>query len=885
LLFRAGALRASEAELGDVMEEYAGGNRSGLWLTRQILSTFWRPRSHVAMQEGRAGMLSNLWSDVRYAMRTLRRNPGFAAAAIVPIALGIGINTGVFSILNSVALRPLPTPQSTELVSVYQEFRSVQKRRVYGARTMFSMPEYRAYRDGTKTLSGVMAYSLPRTFTLGGSESRLGPPSRPSQVSRFGEAGSPQEIEGVLVTCNYFDVLRLQPLIGTGFTPATCGAANAPPVVILSHALWTRTFAADPDIVRKTITLNGRSVGVIGVAPEGFDGTDMAKAAFFAPTTLEQGFHEDPNTSWLTMIGRRNQGAGLAQVRAELAVVAGQIDRQQPGRTTTLSVAPATFMSLPVARRGFLSIGAVVLAAFGLLLLIACANVANVLLARAAGRTKEIAVRLSVGASRGRLVQQLLTESIIIAVAGGVAGSLLAWWSFQWVLTRLLSSVPDMIPSRFDAHPNLTVLWFAIGLTVMTALLFGMVPALQASKQDVNAVLKQDGAAAGGRSGGWLRGALISAQVAICMVLLIAAGLLLRALYVAQTADPGFDYHNVAVVSFSLRGPEYDNARIVAFHQQAIERLGALPGVDAVAQVSKIPLSPGSNQTTFRMPHQEEEHVVDINTVSPEYFSLIGIPIVRGRTFTEAERRDPSRTVIVTEATARRYWPQQDPIGRTLLMRGNREEVLEIVGVAKDAHVSHIAETESSYVYLPAGPRAQRQLRLLVRSRGDFDALASSIGALTRTLDSAVVVRTTRLEENLEYWRAGSRLIAGLSGSLGLLALVLASVGVYGVVSYVVSRRRREVGIRMTLGATPRDVRGLILRQTLRPVLLGVAIGIAGASAASRTLQSVLFGVSPFDPIAFVGASLFLLGVAAAASLLPTRAALKVDPMKSLRYE
>jgi predicted permease len=819
-------------------------------------------------------MRSNLWSDIRYGVRTLHRNPGFAIAAVVPIALGIGVNTGIFSILNSVALRPLATPEPTALVSVHQDFRGVQRRRVHGARSMFSIPEYRAYRDGSQALSGVMAYSRPWTVTLGGE--------------------FPQEIEGVLVTCNYFDVLKLRTSVGTGFTAANCQRPDAPPAVILSHQLWVRVFGADPTIAQKTITLNGLSVGVVGVAPDGFEGIDITKVAFFAPTSMqpvlrpEQPFHEDAQTSWLTLVGRRKKGVGMPQARAELAVIARRIDQQEPGRTTTLTVAPATALSVPVMRQDFLGVAAVLLAAFGLVLLIACANVANVLLARAGGRTKEMAVRVSVGAGRGRLIQQLLTESAIIAVAGGVAGFLLAWWAFQGLLAWLLSSLPGTIPAlRIDAHPSLTVLWFALGLTVTTALVFGMFPALQASKQDVQTALKQDGNSVTRRRGGWLRESLIGVQVAVCMVLLISAGLLLRALHAAKTVEPGFEYRSVAAVSYDLRGPTYDDPKVAALQRQLMERVGSLPGVDAVAQVSKFPLSPGRRQTVFTLPGQEEGHEVDVNAVSPGYFSLIAIPILRGRTFTEAERQDPARAVIVTEATARRYWPGQDPIGRTVMMGAGQGQYVpaEVVGVAKDAQVSQMGETASSYMYLPAGPEAQRRLGLLVRSRTDFAAVAASVHTLTRQLDPGLVVRVKRLEENLDFWRTISRLVAGVSGSLSLLALVLASVGVYGVVAYVVSCRRREVGIRMALGATARDVQGLILVQTLRPVVVGVVIGMGGAAAASKILESVLFGVSRIDPIAFIGAPLVLLGVAAAASLVPTREAMRVDPLTILRYE
>jgi predicted permease len=873
-LSRVAGLAVSEEELGDILEECAGGRHGALWACRQLLSTVGRRRLRGTAREGRGEMLSNIWADVRYAIRTLCRNPGFAIAAIAPIALGIGINTGIFSILDAVALQPVPSPRPAELISVYQQFRGVKERRIRGSRSMFSMPEYQRYRDDARTLSGVMAYSRYWTVTLGGE--------------------SPREIEGALVSCNYFDVLQLRPAIGTGFTSANCDAPDAPPAVVLTHDLWTRAFGADRDIVRKTIMLNGQTVAVAGVAPEGFDGIDIAKVSFFAPTSMqvvlrpEDNFHRDAHTSWLTIIGRRQDGATIAQVRAELDVIASRIDRQEPGRTTTLSVAPARSLSLPEARRDIFSMAAVVLAAFGLILLIACANVANLLLARAAGRSKEITVRLALGVTRGRLIRQLLTESMIIALAGAVAGSMLAQWSFHGLFALLISALPGKVPAlRIDTSPNLNVLSFALVVTVVTGLVFGLVPALQASRLDLQALLNRDTAGSGRRSGGWLRGSLIGVQVAVCMMLLISASLLLRGLYAAETIEPGFEYRNVAVVSFDLRGPGYDAQRALAFQQRLMERVASLPGVEAVAQVSRTPLSPGRSQTMARLPGQDQWREIDVNTVSPEYFSLIGIPIVWGRTFAPAELDDRSRKVIVTEATARRYWPGQDSIGRTLVMAlGPQEAVsLEVVGVARDAQVSRVAESDTSYMYLPAGPSTQRALKLLVRSRTDSATTASAIRGVARDLAPGLVVAVNPLEDNLSFWRTVSRLVAGLSGSLSLLALLLASMGVYGVVSYVVSRRLREVGIRMMLGASARDVQGMMLRQTLRPVAIGMMIGVAGAAGVSQILGSVLFGISPFDPIAFIAAPLFLLGVAAAAGLLPTRAAVRLDPMVSLRYE
>ena len=566
-------------------------------------------------------------------------------------------------------------------------------------------------------------------------------------------------------------------------------------------------------------------------------------------------------------------------MRAELAHIAARIDRQKPGRTTTPIVAPATSLSLPVARAEALVLAAIVLAGFGMVLLIACANVANVLLARAAGRTREIAVRLSMGAPRRRLIQQLLTEALIIAAAGGLAGSLLAWWSFRALIAWATANLPAaMTPVRLEVHPTANVFWFGLGLTVLTALVCGLVPALNASRADVRSSLNGDDKVAGGRAG-WVRGTLISVQVAGCMVLLVSAALLLRALHTAQTRDPGFDHDGVAVVSIPLRGAGFEGGRAAALQERILAGIEAIPGVRA-ARVDRVPLTPGRTQATFRLPQQEQVHEVDYNAVGPTYFSLLQMPIAKGRGFASDDLVGPPRVVVVTEATARRYWPGQDAIGRVVTM-GDRS--LEVVGVARDAHISNAAEVSSSYFYLPAGPRGEGDLRLLARVQMDQSTFAASVGALVKALDPGLVVRVHPLEENLKYWETGSRIIASVSGSLGLLALALASVGVAGVVGFVVNRRRREIGIRMALGATRGDVHRLILRQTLRPVLVGVAAGLVGAGIVSRAFEAALFGVSPIDPAAFLAAAVFLVGVACAATIVPTRAALQTDPTVALR--
>jgi predicted permease len=825
-------------------------------------------------------MLLNLWNDFRYASRRLTKSPGFTAAAVATIALGVGINTGIFTVLNGLALRELPAPEADELVDVHQIIEGEGVRRfVRGARSMFSTSEYRAYRDGTRSLSGIMGYSVPETVTLGGDV--------------------PQEIVGAAVTCNYLDVLRQPSVLGPGFGD-NCDAEGAAPTIVLGHGLWTTAFGADPAIVGREVLLNRQSFTVVGVAPEGVRGVDIEPVSFFVPIStqplLQPGWNVySEEVSWLRLIGRKNSDTSLNQVRAELGVIAAQIDGQQPPRRTTLIVERARPLSMPEARNALLAVGGIVMTAFGLVLLIACANVANLLLARATGRNREIAVRLSLGASRGRLVQQLLAESVLIAVIGGVLGSILAMWSFQGLVVLAMSALPPNAPTlAIDVTPDVRVLGFALVLTLASGVLFGLGPAVLASKPDLHTTMKGDTTGRGRRSGSRLQGTLVGTQVAVCMVLMVSTGLLLRGFYATQTVEPGFTYENVAVASFDLTEVGYDAAEAAAFQRQLKERVESLPGIEAVAQVFRTPLSEGSVNWMARLPGQEQAFPIVFNIASPDYFSLVGIPIVRGRTFTDAELAAESRALIVTEATARRFWPDRDPIGQMLTMMVGTDGGsvdYRVVGVAKDAQITGIGEIVSDYVYFPAGnfagggPLSQAVLQLLARSRVSFGATVAGIRAAAAELDPGLVVQVTPLEANLEIWRSLAGLVSTLSMSLGALALVLASVGVYGVVAYAVGRRVRELGIRIALGASARSVVALMLKRTMRPVVVGAIVGIVAAAGASRILSGVLFGVSPLDPVGLGGATLFMLAVALTAGFLPARRATRVDPMTTLRYE
>jgi putative ABC transport system permease protein len=704
-----------------------------------------------------------------------------------------------------------------------------------------------------------------------------------------------------LVSCNYFPVFGVQPLLGTGFMNSECAKPGADPVVVLSDILWRSAFAANPSIVGTTVTLNRSPFTVIGIAPPGFAGSEIVPSAFWAPVTMQTAIERgsellsDDNLSWLVIVGRMKPGVSLAQARAELDVIAGRLDEDHPGGKTTLAIQTATFFGGPQEHMLALSVGAAILGAVGLVLLIACANIASLLLARAARRRHEIAVRLAVGASRKRLVRQLLTESFLIAVMGGATGWLLAFWSAGAGVQLLLSHLPRGTPPLvFSVSPDARVLMFALLLTLVTGIAFGLMPALEASRPDVNTALKESDANYQGApgAGGRLRRILVGVQVAVCVVLLVSAGLLMRGLYRAQTIDPGFDTKDVAVASFDLTAQGYSPQRATSFQQQLMERLTALPGVDGVAQAATTPLSDSHFGTGVSIPGREGGQQVEYNIVSSNYFSLLGIPVVRGRGFAKSDSQmvnDPqlgtASVVIVTESTARRFWPGQDPIGKTLRLQSERNPTVTVVGVARDAQVSRPGESDTLYLYFPSSPKDQPGLQFLVHGVIGYAGTAQSIRAAVHALDPELPVDVVRLEDNLEIWRAPSRIVSAVSAVLGALALLLASLGVYGMVSYAVSSRVREIGIRMTLGADGRDVLNLVLQQALRPVAVGTVIGLACSAAVSNALSSLLFGISAHDLISLLFVPLFLLSLTVLASYIPARRATKVDPMVALRHE
>jgi macrolide transport system ATP-binding/permease protein len=819
--------------------------------------------------------LEQLFQDVRFGVRTLLRSPGLTVAAVTAIALGIGINVGIFSVLNGLALRLLPVPRAQELVSVNQiiHFQGRGDRSIRNDSSWFSYSEYLDYRDHNHVFSGLAAYEPYIEATLRGIDVR--------------------QVLGTAASCNYFEVLMEHPAQGRGFVDSDCASHGGNAVAVLSEELWRGRFEADPSMVGKKIVLNQTAFTVIGIARPGFTGTEPIPSAFWVPITMQQAFEpgrdrlSNDNMSWLALLGRTRSGVTMKEARADLGVIAARIDQRHggPKRATSLAIHAATFFSSPGRRSFLIPVASVVLAAFALVLLIACANVANLLLARASVREREIALRLSMGAGRWRLVRQLLTESLLLSLAGGAIGSVIAFWSFIRIMHLVTSHLPGGFPPiAVNVAPNVQVLVYALLLSIFTGVVFGLVPALRCSRPDLNSAMKGDGAPFGAskKSGRLLLDLLVGSQVAVCMVLLLAAGLLLRGLYQAQTVDPGFEIKGVATMFMYLGRQGYDQSKATQFMRQFRERIQDLPGVTAVAQAECAPLSHDFSGSQFTLPGRTGTVPMEYNHVSPDFFSLLDIPIVRGRSFKPGEGHEASG-IIVTESTARRLWPGQDPLGKALREESGRE--YSVIGVAKDAQVAHLGQLDTDYLYFPIGPEDDSRSYIMVRSSTSFADTAKSIQDLVQSIDPGVSVDVLRLEDYLEVWRAPSRIVAALSGSLGALALLLCSIGVYGVVSYSVSRSVRDIGIRMALGADGVKVMSDVMWKAMRPVLVGGAAGVAVCAAVSRLLSSMMFGLGTHDPIAFISVPLFLLTVALAATFVPARRAMQVDPMVALRCE
>jgi predicted permease len=818
-------------------------------------------------------VLDAAWQDIRYGARRLGRSPLFALTAALSLAIGIGANTTIFAIGSALLLRPLP--------GVVAPSRLVDIGRTQDGKDFdtSSYPNYVDIRTRATTLSDIYAYRLE------------------SQPMGLGGREGADRIYGSVVSANYFTVLGTQPVLGRLLVPADDeGAPGSHPVIVIGYDLWQGRFAGRRDVIGQVVPLNGYPFTIVGVAPRGFQGTTLMRSDVWLPITSahlgtprqDSGQLRSRRASWLLLGGRLRDGVTVAQANEELQAIGASLTREFPeeNRGRGLRALPSSVVPGHIdVFAGFLG---VLMVLVGLVLLIACVNLSGMLLARGAARRREVAVRLAIGASRGRLARQLLTETLLL-FAGGCALGLLASRWLRGVLLALLPQLP--VPVGIDMPIDFRVLAFAIGISLVAAVAAGLLPALQASSPDVVGALKAEGhGTVGGRLR--LRSVFLVGQVAMSLVLVLTAGLFLRALGRAAAVDPGFSSANVDVVVFDLSLAQYTDTTGPVFVDRLLARTSSLPGVRSAALVTDLPLDGGrmgfgSVRTPGYRRGDSDRIDADWNVVSPGAFRTLELRLVRGRDFTDADRAGAPRVVIVNEAMARAVWGTTDAVGRTVEVNDSdvdRWETATVVGVAADAHLIGLDAAAEPYIYVPLAQRYAPRLALLVKTQGA--TAIPGIRAIFRELNPNLPVnQALPLEEVTAVGLIPQRIVAAVAGSLGLVGLLLAAIGIYGVAAYNVARRIREIGVRVALGADRRSILALVLRQGLGLTAAGVLLGVIAGGVLAQVLRALLFGVGALDPVAFgIAAAIFLL-VAAAATAGPAWRAARVDPMQALRTE
>ena len=823
---------------------------------------------------GRPGVLlvDSTLRDLRYAVRTLTKSPVFTAVALLTLALGIGANTAIFSLVNAILVRPLPVVDPAQLVSL-----SVVNTAGSGL-GLLSYPDYRDIRDRNQVLAELAAYRFaPMNLSLNGNSER---------------------VWGYLVSGNYFEMLGVNAAEGRTFSPEEDRTQGAHPVVVLSHGCFQRRFGADSGIVGRTIILNGHPFTVMGIAPEGFTGTErLFTPEIWTPSMMQPsidpgagGLDSRDSAQWFT-VGRLKQGVEVARAQAELSALAAQIGREHSriDEEAGVQLTPPGLV-LPQARAPALSLAAILMVTVGLVLLIACANLAGLLLARATERRREIAIRLALGASRGQLVRQLLTESMLLALAGGSLGILLAIVMADLVMVL---KPPLEFALTVDLEIDHRVLSFTLLLSLLTGVLLGLFPAMQATRADLAPSLKDENAIAGYRRSR-VRSGMIVAQVALSFVLLIAAGLIVRSLQRAQALGPGFEIENAVVMSVNPSLHGYGEARAQEFYRQLIARTEALPGASSASITLFLPLSlhylgvqvypEGQVPARGAAIPEAMQGIVGLN-----YFPTMGIRLIAGRDFAVQDKKNAPPVAIVNETLARRFWPNQSAVGKRYTT-GEGGPPIEVIGVAKDGKYFSLTEDPRLFVYRPLAQGyvgdGSNDGTLIVRTVGDPTAIIPAVRREIQQLDPNLAIFDVKtLSEHMRLSLFPLRVGATIVGGFGLLALALAAIGIYGVMAYGVSQRTREIGIRIALGATVRDILSLIVGQGLKMIVAGVVLGFAASLAVSRLLASLLLGVSTTDPLTFTFTAFLLTAVALLACYLPARRATKLDPLAALRRE
>ncbi len=812
--------------------------------------------------------METFWQDLRYSLRTLFKRPGFTFVVVTTLALGIGANATIFTWIKAVLLASLPgIDQPEQLVEIWGATRN-------NSGLSSSYVDYLDYRDRNETFSGLIAHQvLPLNL---------------------GRSGKPERVRGAIVSGNYFDVLGVKALIGRTFLPEEDRTPNTHPVVVIGYGLWERRFGADPNVLGRTITLNEHDFTVIGVAPKDF-GSPYAGLALdvWTPVMMKDYVARphfsltDRGSRWLMVMGRLKLGATVPQAQANIAAIASHLEHEYPQTNEQLGIAVYSVMQSPFSlKQNMRPALAILMAAVAVVLLIACANVANLLLVRAASRRKEIALRLALGGSRARLVRQMLTESFVLASLGAALGLAIAYWTARSLVAFL---PPYTNRASFDTRPDAVVFAFTLGLTVVTTLLFGLAPTLHASKQDLVTAMKDNTATVGrGPRRVSLRHALVITQVALSMVALISAGLFVRSLREAYKADPGFDPHGVLLASFDPFLNGYDEIRGREFYRRLVERVRTVPGIESATLARRLPLTDGgiafaNAAIDGYAPAKDEDMRLNYETVGPQYFQTMRIPFVHGRDFDERDQEGAPGVVIINETMARRYWPGGDALGRRLKLT---KDWLEIVGVAKDVKNRSLNEAPQPFLYLPLFQDYRSNMILVARTAVEPEKMFQPVRAEVAALDPEIPMFDAKtLEEHVGISLFLQRMAATLLSIFGLLALSLAAIGLYGVMAYSVSQRTRELGIRVSVGAERRDIFKLILGQGLAMSVVGLFVGLIAALAVTRLTANLLYGVTATDPVTFIVIALLLLCVTLLACYFPARRATRVDPMIALRAE
>ncbi len=804
-------------------------------------------------------MLTTLWKDIRVGVRSLLKRPGFAAISVITLALGIGANTAIFSVVNEVLVRPLPYQDPAALVTVWENHQA----RGGPEREWLSPSDLDDWRAQNTVFTHLSALNNWGPTLTGIAE--------------------PEPLVGAAVSYDMFELLGVSPSKGRSFV-AEEDQPKAANVVIISSELWQRRFGSDPEIIGKSVSLNAENFTVVGVMPAGFKLPIIANTELWRPLRPTLNPQCQRGCLVIRALARLKPGVSLTQAQAELSTIARRLEAEHPDSNSKVG---ATLLPLHEQVVGSIRTPLLVLlAAVSFVLLIACANVANLMLARAADRAREIAIRSALGASRGRIVRQLLTETALLFLTGGALGLLLAFW-----LLRLFASLAPSGALRFDEISiDGSVLGFTFGIAILTGLIFGLAPAVSASKPNLNNALKEGKNSSGGVHGARLRAGLVVAELALALMLLIGGGLLMRSLMLLRQVDPGFNPDQVLTLRLFLNRAQYSEPhQLLSFYSPLLDRVKTLPGVQSVAAISTLPLSGNNSDTSFLIegrpqPPPDQQPVAWFSSVSTDYFRTMEMQLIKGRMFTESDDEKSPKVVVISQTMARRYWPNEEPLGKLIGQGPGRWR--EIVGVVKDVkHFGLDADTPPS-MYLPVLQAPARAMTLTVRTSVEPEsitpALRREIWASDRNL---AISQVQTMDELMASSIAQQRFTFWLLGCFAALAMILAAIGTYGVMSYAVTQRTHEIGIRLALGARHTNVLGLVIKSGMRLALAGAALGLAGAFAVTRLMSNLLFGVTPTDPRTFVGISVGLLLVALLACYIPARRATRVDPLTALRYE